>query len=395
MSVEIGRRAVLAAVGGQLSVTSRSLVGLQPKLATVEELSLGHVDPLGRGEPIVHGTADGDFVLAGSPVDGQGVLLLRLRPDGSVRWRRTYLDQDVEPVGLADGPDGGLVFVGDVRDGPPFVLSVASDGAARWTNRVYVPTDGPRAFTGATSVAAGPDGQAVVGGTLGTDTDGGDPSLTGYVVALDDEGTRWHWTSDQLLDVPAARFDDRVQAVATDATPGTDPDGDSARFVAFTFEPDGEFVDRTQYTFEGTVGHVEPTADGYVAQLEYATPSGGGNDRLVEFDRSLAVRARHDGSLATGPATPVPGGGYVAANDAHDTLTLYDEQGRETLVFGGAGGDAVAATRDLIAVFEDDVGETVLTVYEVQDGETLDALLAAGGLGAALAWVAACWEGQR
>jgi hypothetical protein len=143
--------------------------------------------------------ADGDLVVAGSVErpDGTGsaklaMLLLRLSPDGTVRWGRiawaegnSMAPRQIRPVG------DGFVVVGGVGGGGSIdimAMQVSGSGALIWSRR-YGDPETKRADPLAMAVSG--DGDIVIAGSSGARREqrGGDQRvLSGVVLVLDPHG---------------------------------------------------------------------------------------------------------------------------------------------------------------------------------------------------------------
>jgi len=137
---------------------------------------------------------NGDAIVAGYTASFGGEVhhawLLRLGPDGNVRWQRMYGNEYTHIASaVAVAPDGDIVIAGYTNapthggPGDVWVARLDPDGNIRWQI-----TYGRKYEEDASAVAIAPNGDAVVVGLVETDT--GDHDL--LVLRLDSEGNlRW------------------------------------------------------------------------------------------------------------------------------------------------------------------------------------------------------------
>ncbi|ASJ10269.1 hypothetical protein A3L12_02650 [Thermococcus sp. P6] len=146
-------------------------------------------------EAIATGVApNGDAIVAGYTasfgVEVYRAWLLRLDPDGNVRWQRMYGNEYTHIASaVAVAPDGDIVIAGYTNapthggPGDVWVARLDPDGNVRWQI-----TYGRKYEEDASAVAIAPNGDAVVVGLVETDTS--DHDL--LVLRLDPEGNlRW------------------------------------------------------------------------------------------------------------------------------------------------------------------------------------------------------------
>lgn len=255
-------------------------------------------------------TPDGGAILAGqtdSPGDDTDAWLVRLESDGTERWNRTYGGPGFEGFrDVAAAGDGSYVAVGTTRstvDGSADVYAVAFDGEGDvvWADAY----GGPRYDDARTVVTT--DGGYTLAGTTRSRGAGG---LSGWVLRLDESGTRvWNQTYGGVADDVAndlhATGDGYVITGATESgTPAV------AGWV-LRIDPDG------QQRWERTLTDGAPTTATAIVGLDgtsgYAvvgerTPDGGGS---VD-----AWAARVDGDGATVWNRTYGGSGPDTAVDA-------------------------------------------------------------------------------
>jgi hypothetical protein len=115
--------------------------------------------------------ADGDMVLVGYAGLGgtvPSVAVVRVGPDGALRWAQAYdLGEPGYAVGAVAGPDGGTIVAGYVRQpnvgfaGTPFLLGLDATGRAVWARRYEL--EGPAQPR---ALAALADGSVALVGSL-------------------------------------------------------------------------------------------------------------------------------------------------------------------------------------------------------------------------------------
>lgn len=265
-------------------------------------------------------TADGGYLLAGqtdSFGDDTDAWLVRLEPDGTERWNRTYGGPGFETFrDLQATDDGRYVAVGSTRstlDGSSDVYAVKFDGQG---NVAWDETYGGPRYDDARAIITDGDGYTLAGVTRSRGSGG----LSGWVLHVDTEGTPiWNRTyggtdDDALNDLN--RAGDGYVVVGATASGTTDVAG-----WALHIGPDGQ--ERWERSLTGgdstTAAAVAPLndTDGYILVGERTPDGGGASDAW---------------------ATRVDGGGTPVWNQT------YGENGLDTAVDLIATGDGLAFT---------------------------------------------------
>ena len=126
---------------------------------------LGDIDLLERGFGLLS-TSDGGFLVTGhhSPDFNEDIYAVKLAPDGTVEWGRSYESgDDLQATGydVKEHPAGGYVIagvVGDLFDSDAVLLRINEDGTPRWM-RSY---DYQEKSNSAVAVEALPDGDMLM-----------------------------------------------------------------------------------------------------------------------------------------------------------------------------------------------------------------------------------------
>lgn len=131
--------------------------------------------------------SSGDYVFAGatgSAGESSSGWLVRVGPDGTQRWARTYGSGATTFSAVTQADDGTLVAAGQTQPsdgtGAGFVQAVATDGTAQWSNTLTRDTE--NVLSGAVGTASG----AVVTGATDFGNRG---SASGWVLELDGSGS--------------------------------------------------------------------------------------------------------------------------------------------------------------------------------------------------------------
>lgn len=154
----------------------------------------------GEWADFVQQTIDGGYIVAGKTSSlGAGswdFWILKLRPDGTVEWERTYGGEDWdEASSIQQTSDGGYIVAGNTssfvprgEDSPDiWVLKLRADGTAEWQK-----TYGGDSFDSAEAIRQTSDGGYVVAGYTGSF---GDKSYDLWILKLRPDGTiEWQKT---------------------------------------------------------------------------------------------------------------------------------------------------------------------------------------------------------
>ena len=224
------------------------LLQVDPQLALVWERTY----PARNGPDDAFGVAvlaDGGFlVLAGQATEtGRSILLLRLEPDGTERWRRTLVSRPgLARAGLlARLSDGGFLVAGaDDRavqhDLDLFVFRLDGEGRTLWERSF--PDPGANFFP--VTAAESPDRRVVIAGI-----EDGPYGTRVAATAIDPFGrSAWSWggwPAAGPADVGAVVFADETCLVVGSGS-GLDRQGEASHLVLVEIRPDG--VEQSRFT---------------------------------------------------------------------------------------------------------------------------------------------------
>ena len=142
-------------------------------------------------------TSDGGYIVAGGTQSGEGDFwILKLNPDGSIAWQKTYGSPDVAEAlrSIQQTSDGGYIVSGSTGDyssgeSDLWVLKLNPDGSVQWQKSYGV--IGEEALSGddALAIQQTRDGGYIVAGETGCGKSFGVEKVDAFVLKLNSDGS--------------------------------------------------------------------------------------------------------------------------------------------------------------------------------------------------------------
>jgi uncharacterized delta-60 repeat protein len=280
-------------------------------------------------------TSDGGYILAGRTTSSYDVWVLKLNPDGTVAWQKTYGDTGSDVANsIHQTSDGGYILAGQTTSfgagsNDYWVLKLNPDGTVAWQK-----TYGGTSSDIANSIQQTTDGGYIVGGYSSSFGAG---SNDAWVLKLNPDGTvAWQKTY-------GGTGGDVSYSVQQTPDGGYIAGGSSNSFGAGNGEawilklnPDGTVAWQKTYGETGWdyADSVQQTADGgYIVGGSSSSFGAGNYDYWV-------LKLDPDGTVAWQKTYGGTGGEYVYSNSIHQTLDGGYILAGETTSFGAGGSDA-------------------------------------------------------